>query len=132
MGWEPNENYPYETDNCDMVVINLGTNDASYTREHQERKQAFQEEYQRFLRYLRQTHKGKPIVCTAGCMTDLLNYEIEAAVRTVRTEDNDSLIYFMTFTPQEAEDGEGAVGHPSLLRHEKMAEQLADWIRKNI
>lgn len=129
-GWLPVEKYDYESDNCDIVVVNLGTNDASYTRDKMERKKAFQRAYQEFLRFLRATHKNKPIICTAGAMTDLLNHEIKEAVSHVSIEDKDNLLYFMQFTKPEKEDGEGAVGHPSLLRHEKMANQLANWIRE--
>lgn len=132
MGWEPKELYPYEQNPADMVVLNIGTNDASYTRHDAARKQAFREAYQDFLRVLRQKHTGKPIICTANAMTDMLNEEIEAAVRTIREEDGDSQIYFMLFEPKAEEDGEGAVAHPSLLRHEKMAAQLAEWIQKNV
>lgn len=129
-GWVPNELYDYERDNCDVLVLNLGTNDASYTREDAKRRKAFQTAYLEFLRYLRSTHKNKPIICTSNALTDLLNPEIEAAVETMRKEEQDGLIFHMAFSQQEAEDGEGAVGHPSLIRHEKMAEQLADWIRR--
>lgn len=132
MRWGTKEYYTYEEDDCDLIVVNLGTNDASYTREHSDRKQAFQEGYVKFLRYLRQTHAKQPIICTAGAALDLLNIEIKEAVRRVQIEDKDLKIYYMQFSPQSAEDGEGAVGHPSLLRHEKMACQLADWIRKNV
>lgn len=128
-GWIPNEKYDFEEDNCDLVVVNLGTNDASYTREHTIRKQEFQKAYQEFLRYLRLTHKDKPILCTSGVATDLLNEEIVAAVDTLQKEDQDELIFHVRFLEPEEEDGEGAVGHPSMLRHEKLAVQLSDWIR---
>jgi hypothetical protein len=129
-GWIPIEVYDYETDCCDAVVVNLGTNDASYTRDNDERRKAFQTAYQEFLRYLRVTHKNKPIICTSGAMTDLLNHEIEAAVEAIRKADHDEFIFHMKFSQPEADDGEGAVGHPSMIRHEKMAEQLSAWIRK--
>lgn len=130
-GWFPVEEYDYAHDRCDMIVINLGTNDSSYTRDNTERRQVFQTAYQQFLRYLRATHRDKAIICTAGAMTDLLNHEIEAAVDEIRKADQDNLIYYMQFTQPEAEDREGAVGHPSIRRHEKMAGQLADWIKKH-
>lgn len=129
-GWSPIEINDYDRNCCDIIVVNLGTNDSSYTRNNTERRKAFQIEYQKFLRYLRGTHRDKAIICTAGAMTDLLNHEIEAAVDTVRKADQDGLLYYMQFSQPEVEDGEGAVGHPSILRHKKMAEQLAGWIKK--
>lgn len=130
-GWEPKELYDYSKDNCDVIVVNLGTNDSSYTRDNPKRIQAFQSEYEKFLKYLLQTHRNKPIICTSGALTELLNNEIENAVETVRKTGQNLPVYHMRFTPQDEEDGEGAVGHPSILRHEKMAKQLSDWIKKN-
>nr|MCR4740839.1 hypothetical protein [Lachnospiraceae bacterium] len=115
----------------DLIVVNLGTNDASYTRDHEDRKEVFKQAYQRFLRYLTGTHRGKPIVCVTNAMTDLLGYEIDEAIKAVRAEENAPL-YLMRFSDNEEGDGEGAVGHPSLIRHEKMAVQLSDWIRKKV
>ena len=129
-GWIPNEKYDYERDNCDAIVVNLGTNDASYTRDNEIRKQAFFEAYQKFIRYLRLTHRKKAIICTSGAMTDLLDHEIQAAVEALRKEEHDSLLYYMKFGKPDAEDGEGAVGHPSMIQHEKMAEQLSAWIKE--
>lgn len=127
-GWTPKENYDYERDCCNAIVVNLGTNDASYTKDNATRKQEFQTAYQEFLRYLRLIHKNKPIVCTYGAMTGLLSQEIEEAVETVRNLDQDELVFYMQFSQSEAEDG--ADGHPSMIKHEKMSEQLADWIRR--
>lgn len=129
-GWVPNEKYDYEKDNCDVIVVNLGTNDASYTRDNEVRRQVFREAYEKFIRYLRLTHKKKAIICTSGAMTDLVDHEIQAAVESVREEEHDSLLYYMKFGKPDAEDGEGAVGHPSMIRHGKMAEQLSAWIKE--
>jgi hypothetical protein len=63
-------------------------------------------------------------------MTDLLDHEIQAAVEALRKEEHDSLLYYMKFGKPDAEDGEGAVGHPSMIQHEKMAEQLSAWIKE--
>lgn len=131
MGWSPNEKYDYEKDCCDAIVVNLGTNDASYTRDSSKHIHEFQEAYRDFLRYLRLTHKNIPIICVSGAMTELLCDEIKAAVETLRDTDNDDRIYYLRFAGPETEDGEGAVGHPSVRRHEKMAQQLSDWIRDN-
>jgi len=127
MGWEKQE-FDFSSDDLNLIVINLGTNDSSYTRNHTERKEAFQKEYAEFLRYLCRRYRV-PVVCTAGAMNRLLNAEILQATQEVAAEGHP--VHFMEFLPQEPEDGEGAVGHPSLLRHEKMAAQLAGWIREN-
>jgi len=130
-GWTPLEYYDYEEDCCNAIVVNLGTNDSSFTRDNRERKLAFQSAYHKFIKYLRATHRNQPIICTAGAMTNLLNHEIEAAVNSIRDIEHDEQVYYMQFTPQEASDGEGGVGHPSILRHERMAVQLSDFIKKH-
>ena len=127
MGWEQ-ENYDFSEDAYDMIVINLGTNDSSYTRDHADRKQAFQEAYTEFLRYLQTCHPGTPIVCCAGAMNRLLMTEICEATKNASMPK--SPIYYYEFTAGQPEDGEGAVGHPSMVRHENMAEELSAWIRK--
>lgn len=126
MGWEM-EGYDFSKDNLDLIVINLCTNDSSYTREHEDRKQAFKEEYTRFLGYLQTCYPGTPIVCCAGAMNRLLIDEVNAAAEAASK--TDSKVYHYTFTPTVPEDGEGAVGHPSQVRHEKMSKELSDWIK---
>lgn len=127
MGWEKKE-FDFASDELDLIVINLGTNDSSYTRNHAERKEAFQNAYGEFLQYLCDRYENVPIVCVAGGMNDLLNEEIAAAADAMKAKGE--AVYYMQFRPQESEDGEGAVGHPSMIRHEKMATQLAAWIRE--
>ena len=58
----------------------------------------------------------------------LFSHEIAAAADAMKAKGE--AVYYMQFRPQESEDGEGAVGHPSMIRHEKMATQLAAWIRE--
>ncbi|MBE5950377.1 MAG: hypothetical protein E7260_02145 [Lachnospiraceae bacterium] len=128
MGWETQE-FDFASDDCNLIVINLGTNDSSYTRNHEDRKNAFCEAYQAFVTYLCKQYKNVPVICTAGAMNSLLNQEIATAAQKVRAEGYP--VYYMEFTPAEPEDGEGAVGHPSLVRHEKMAGQLAGWITEH-
>lgn len=125
MGWET-QKFDFSSDDSNLIVINLGTNDSSYTRNHEDRKEAFCEAYKAFIKYLCSQYKSVPVVCTAGAMNSLLNKEIEAAAQQVKEEGYP--VYYMEFVPADPNDGEGAVGHPSLLRHEKMATQLAGWI----
>lgn len=127
MGWERKE-FDFASEDCNLIVINLGTNDSSYTRNHEARKAEFQTAYTKFLHYLCDKYDKVPIVCVAGAMNSLLNTEIASAAEEVAGEGY--AVYYMEFAPADAEDGEGAVGHPSLLRHEKMAEQLANWIKE--
>lgn len=128
MGWEKQE-FDFASDECNLIVINLGTNDSSYTRNHEDRKAAFKAAYIEFLQYLCDRYKDVPVLCTAGAMNSLLNEEIASAAEYAGTKGYP--VYYMEFAPKDEEDGEGAVGHPSLTRHEKMADQLAAWIKGN-
>lgn len=127
MGWEQ-EGYDFSKDNLDLIVINLGTNDSSYTREHTDRKQAFQEEYTKFLRCLRDCYPKTPIVCCAGAMNRMLMTEVCESAKAVSKPE--VMVYYYEFTAGKPEDGEGAVGHPSMIRHEKMAQELSAWIQE--
>lgn len=126
MGWEK-QLFDASSEPCDLIVINLGTNDSSYTRDHADRRKMFEDAYTEFLHTLCERYENVPIVCTAGAMNDLLNAEILSAAETLNKEGKP--VFSMAFLPKDDEDGEGAVGHPSLKRHEKMAEQLAGMIK---
>jgi len=127
MGWEQ-EQYDFSKDTLDLIVINLCTNDSSYTREHAERQQAFFEEYVKFIGFLQKAYPKTPIVCCAGAMNRLLMTEVCKAAKTASKAD--SMVYYYEFTPGIPEDGEGAVGHPSMVRHEKMAQELSTWMKE--
>ncbi len=125
MGWEQ-EKYDVSKDSLDLIVINLCTNDSSYTRDHEDRKEAFRKEYTNFLEYLQKCYPGTPIVCCAGAMNRLLMSEVCEAAKSASAPE--APVYYYEFTPGKPEDGEGAVGHPSMVRHENMATELSTWI----
>lgn len=119
--WEP-EQKP------DVVVINLGTNDCSYTREIPERSAFFQEEYKKFLKHVREKNQDAMMVALYGIMDERLNSEIESSVKELR-EEGDRHIFALHAPLQNAEiDGMGADYHPSRSTHEKVANLLADFI----
>ena len=127
MGWEQ-EIYDSKKAAYNLIVINLCTNDSSYTRDHKDRQQAFKEEYTKFLGYLQTCYPKTPIVCCAGAMNRLLMEEVCAAAKTASKPE--SMVYYYEFSAGKPEDGEGAVGHPSQIRHENMACELSAWIRE--
>ena len=122
------ETYDCTKSNFDMIVINLCTNDSSYTRDHEDRKQAFKEEYANFLKYLQTCYPGTPIVCCAGAMNRMLMSEVCEATKMATTPE--SPVYYYQFSEGKPEDGEGSVGHPSLIRHDIMSTELSNWIRE--
>ncbi len=111
----------------EICVINLGTNDNSYTRNIPERVKLFGERYKAFLQKIRDKNPEAYIICTLGAMGQDLYPEIEGIV----SEMNDPKILSMAFDVQLESDGIGADWHPNAVTHKKMAEKLAAFIKKH-
>ena len=114
----------------DLVVINLGTNDASYTQSDSNLQKQFTESYVKFLKKIRKKNPDAPILCTLGTMGDTLCGAVDAAAEAYQAETGDTKIRTMWFPVQSDEDGLGVHWHPSAKTHEKAAEQLAGFIRE--
>ncbi|MBO4391622.1 MAG: hypothetical protein J5825_12285 [Lachnospiraceae bacterium] len=117
----------------DVVVINLGTNDYSYTKEDPERIAEFESAYIDFVKYIRENNPDALIVCTLGLMGDNLYPNIEHAIGTYSAETGDTNITSMPFEVQNTEvDGVALDWHPSEKTHEKAAEKLASFLKENL
>lgn len=126
-GWKPEiwDNTRWQPQ---LVVINLGTNDALYAGNHPDRVQQFGEAYAAFLRQAAAANPGAQLLGVMGVMDGRL---CEEAKRRADALSAAGLpVHFYRQTPQKAEDGIGAAGHPSVLTHEKSAKALAEVIRQ--
>ena len=114
----------------DLVVINLGTNDASYCKDIESRRELYSSEYARFLKRVRSLNKNAKILCVLGIMGRDLLSSMEKAVSMYKEETGDTNVYTMDFEEQ----GEEKVidGHPTEATHEAASEKLASFIQKNI
>ena len=116
--------YEYEQD-IDVIVLNLGTNDASYiTTKDASYARQFPADYKDFLSLLRSKHEDAYIVCTYGMMganTHIVN-GISQAIEQLGDE---KIVYF----PSPVENRSGANGHPNKAAHVEMAEELSRFIR---
>lgn len=121
--WD-NKNY-----SPDLVVINLGTNDASYTRGIKERQEYFAKEYQKFLDQVRMKNEEAYILCVLGSMNQEL-CEIEKRQVSIKQAGGDDKIKFLALPLQREEDGLGTHGHPTPITHHKVAEQIALIVRE--
>lgn len=114
----------------DVVVINLGTNDISWVRGMEERRQ----EYTAQLRHLIEAvHRRSPkakIICCLGTMGEALNDSVKEAVELFKKDFPKVCAEFLPFTQQLESDGIGADWHPSAVTHKKMAEKLIALIGK--
>ena len=113
----------------DLIVINLGTNDDSYTKDDAGKQAEYAEEYTGFLKQVRRNNPGSRILCTLGMMGDRLYPYVEQAVNRYTRETGDSNISVMKFDVQLADDGYAADFHPSQATHSKAAARLAAEIK---
>jgi len=114
----------------DVVVVNLGTNDASYVKNDAAKKQEFTAEYVNFLKQIREKNPDAVIFATLGIMGADLYSCVEKAVEQYVNETADSKVHTMKFDAQSMADGIAADWHPSEKTHEKAAEKLAKKIKE--
>jgi lysophospholipase L1-like esterase len=107
----------------DCIIINLGTNDQSYTKKIPDRVETFGREYHKFIKNVRNLNPYSKILCTLGAMGQDLCAEIEHQVNLLTTEGIKD-IYYMAFDDQLETDGIGADWHPTKITHNKMAARL--------
>lgn len=124
-----NVDWDFDRYTPDVVVINLGTNDDSYTKSDPEKIQAYTDGYVAFLGTVREHNPDAYILCTLGIMGDNLYPAVENAVSTYSEQSGDTKVSAMKFDVQNPEDGYAADWHPTEKTHEKAAQKLADEIK---
>lgn len=123
IGWDFSKRQP------DIIVINLGTNDDSYTLNHKDRQEEYSAAYTEFLKTVREKNPGAKIVCAFGVMGDRLFPYVEQAVENYTAETGDSNISTLKFDVQQASDGYSADWHPSITTHDKAAAKLTEYLK---
>lgn len=113
----------------DVVVINLGTNDDSYTVTHQDRQEEFAAAYTEFLKTVRSKNPNAKIVCVLGVMGDRLFDYVQKAADDYTARTGDSNISTLKLAVQQEADGYSADWHPSVKTHDKTAEAVAAHIK---
>jgi len=117
----------------DAVVINLGTNDASYAGEDPKRREDYTTSYVKFLKTVREKNPNARIFCTLGIMDGRLNSCVEDAARIYTEETGDDNVRTFLFRMQDMQnDGLVADWHPTEKTHQKSAEDLAEFIRSDM
>ena len=113
-----------------LAVINLGTNDASYTRGIRGREEAFGRRYRELLDTVHRTHPDAAILCCLGVMGTALCPEAERQALRFARETPGCRVLWHAFREQDgARDGYGADFHPSETTHRRMAAELEAVIR---
>ena len=113
----------------DLVVINLGTNDAAYTSSDNTKMREYAAGYTEFLKTVRAKNPNAAIICTLGIMNTTLCDATDLAVMNYQSETGDQNIRFMRFASQDSADGLGIDWHPSAKTNQKASEKLTAFIR---
>lgn len=136
-GISPEQEYDFSEYKPDAVVINLGTNDFSYTRGKEDRINAFKTAYKKLVSFVCEKHPLAHVVCTLGIMGQDLCPAIKECVeelsgqfRSAGKEDAASRLHFLKFDFHTEEDGIGADYHPSERTHGKASVLLTAELKK--
>jgi lysophospholipase L1-like esterase len=109
----------------DLIVINLGTNDYSYTLNDPVKQAEYRDGYVEFLKQIRSHNANAHLMCTLGLMGDNLYPMIQQAVAAYTNQTGDTNISSMKFDVQDVtNDGMGADWHPSEATNTKAAAKL--------
>lgn len=115
----------------DVVVLHLGTNDASWVRKLEDRRLSFVNLYVQMLEKIHMRSPKAKIVCCLGAMGQDLCDSVEEALKHFNKDFPSVQTKYVKFPVQdEANDGVVTDWHPSAATHEKMATQLAEEIKK--
>jgi len=119
-----NNEWDFEKNHNDIIVINLGTNDFGYVWGF--RIDEYVEKYADFLQLVREKNPDSYIVCLLGMMgcEDLFPLINEAINIT-----GDKKIYSYLLPAQRLEDGIGAEYHPNVVSHAKWGKLVAKIIK---
>lgn len=123
--WDP-ANFP-----PDVVILHLGTNDQSWVRNLEDRRQSFINLYEQMLESIHRRSPDAKIVCCLGVMGQDLCGAVEEARKNFAKTFPAVPTMFVKFPLQdEAKDGVGTDWHPSAKTHQKMAALLTEKLRE--
>lgn len=112
----------------DVVVINLGTNDASYCADSLGGRQEFTRKYTDFIRQVRYNNPYAYIVCILGDMNNSLYSCIEQAVSNYINSGFDHRVTAMTIGYKMGENDIVINGHPGYMSNIYAANELSSKI----
>ena len=113
----------------DFIVINLGTNDASWTKKDDKKVTEYKQAYVAFLKQIRAKNKDAQIICSLGIMGGDLFPAIEEAVAEYKSQTGDEKVCSLKFANQSMGDGIAADWHPTEKTHAKAGKVLTEKIK---
>ncbi len=114
----------------DFVVINLGTNDASYCGADKDKAADYTAQYAEFLKTVREKNPDAHIICALGVMGDSLYSALKMAVESYTAETGDARVSPLRLTPQNGSTGYAADWHPTEATHEIASDELVAEIQR--
>lgn len=120
--WTPSRFQP------DVICVNLGTNDVSYTRGIPERERAFRDAYRALLERLAADYPHSQILSVYGLMEQSLLPHVRDAVR--ECQNAGIPVSFLALPLQSPADGMGLQDHPSPITHQKAASHVTARLRE--
>ena len=121
-----NQDWDFSSFQPNVIVINLGTNDDSYTLQDEGRKEEFTLAYIEFLKMVRKNNPDALIVASLGIMGDRLYPCVKEAVNRYQQETGDANVRPLHFSPQNGSTGFAADWHPTEATHEQAAAFLIE------
>lgn len=130
----PYEEHLWDFSNTEnnLVVINLGTNDASYCSKSYTGRQNFTSAYVELLKTVREKNPTAYILCVLGDMNNSLFPCIEEAVRLYSNEMWDSAVSAATITFDMGNTDIVVDGHPGALANQRATADLTEIINQLI
>lgn len=117
----------------DYVVINLGTNDASYTKGDKEKVLEYIDAYVEFLKVVRENNPDAHIICSLGVMGADLMVGVKKAAEQYTEETGDANISTFQYKTQDGNtNGYAADWHPTAASHDIAAAELTEYINSLI
>ena len=114
----------------DFVVINLGTNDASYTKGDKTKVLEYVDAYAEFLKVVRENNPNAHIICSLGVMGTDLMVGVKKAAEKYTEETGDKNISTFQFKVQDGNtNGYAADWHPTAKTHDIAAADLTEYIK---
>lgn len=114
----------------DYIVINLGTNDASYTKGDKDKIQEYIDGYVDFLSTVRENNPKAHIICSLGVMGTDLYPAIEKSAAAYTEKTGDTNLSTFKFTVQDGnKNGYAADWHPTAASHDIAAAELTEYIK---
>lgn len=111
------------SDDVDMVVLNLGTNDNSYINDHASYAAEFPNDYKEMLSLIREKRPNAQIVCAFGNMGKFA--PIDEGIQKAIEEMNDSKISYYVFGAST----QGVNGHPSEANNKRFVPAFVKYLR---